>query len=168
MQVYIGKHASEIARPPRELAGVAVVELAAGERRVVSVDVPLHAVAKWFTGHGWAVESGEHTIEVGSSSRDIRQRTSVSLQGPDLRPMLHLESTIGEVLADPVAGPLLAAGLAELTPDDEADVEGMGQMLMSFPIGRVLGMAGGAVSTADVEALLEAANHARREDTRAT
>ncbi|WP_110208229.1 glycoside hydrolase family 3 C-terminal domain-containing protein [Nocardioides daejeonensis] len=161
VQVYAGKPASQLTRPPRALVGTAVVELAAGESRVVRVDVPLHALESWFTGYGWAVEAGEYTIEVGASSRDLRARTHVSLDGPDLRPLLHLESTLGEVLEDPVAGPLVAAGLAEMAPDEADDVEGMGQMLMSFPIGRVLTMAGGAVSTADIQALLDAANQAR-------
>src|SRR5690606_33242412 len=151
----------ELARPPRELVGVSVIELPAGESAVVSVDVPLEALEAWLVGLGWAVESGEYRPEVGASSRDIRAQASVSLDGPDLRPLLHLESTIGEVLADPVAGPLVAAGLAEMAPADGEDVEGMGQMMMSFPIGRVLGMAGDAVSAVDIQTLLDAANKAR-------
>lgn len=161
VQVYAGKPSSELARPPRELVGVSVVELAAGESTVVSVDVPLEALEAWFVGHGWAVEAGEYRIDVGASSRDIRASTSVSLDGPDLRPLLHLESTLEEVLADPVAGPLVAAALEEMAPADGEDVEGTGQMVMSFPIGRVLSMAGGAVDPVDVQALLDAANDAR-------
>ncbi len=161
VQVYAGKPASELARPPRELVGVRVVALAAGESQVVEVPVPLRELEKWFVGHGWAVEEGEHHFEVGASSRDLRLGTHVSVAGADLRPLLHLESTIEEVLADPVAGPLIAAGLAAQAPDGVDDVEGSAQMMMSFPIGRVVRMVGGAVSLADIQALLDAANAAR-------
>ncbi len=161
VQVYAGKPASELARPPRELVGIAVLVLAPGESRVAEVPVSLRELEKWFVGHGWAVEEGEYHLEVGASSRDLRLGTHVSVAGADLRPLLHLESTIEEVLADPVAGPLIAAGLAEQAPDDVDDVEGSAQMMMSFPIGRVIRMAGGAVSLNDIQALLDAANEAR-------
>ncbi|MFS3127064.1 glycoside hydrolase family 3 C-terminal domain-containing protein [Nocardioides sp. Bht2] len=163
VQVYVGKPGSQLARAPRELAGVAIVDLEPGESTVAEVRIPTSALAAWFTGRGWAVEDGEYHVAVGSSSRDLYGHTHVSIAGDDLREPLHLESTIAEVLADPVAGPLVAAGLADAAGSDGADdVEGVGQMMLSFPIGRVVKMAGGGVSLDDIQALLDAANAERR------
>ncbi|CAM3442798.1 glycoside hydrolase family 3 C-terminal domain-containing protein [Nocardioides dubius] len=161
VQVYVGKPSSQLARAPRELVGVAVVDLEPGESSIAEVRVPTGQLAAWFTGRGWAVEDGEYHVAVGTSSRALTGHTHISIAGDDLTEPLHLESTIAEVIADPIAGPLVAAGLAEQGADSADDVEGVGQMMMSFPIGRVVRMSGGAVSTDDIQALLDAANAER-------
>lgn len=159
VQVYVGRAESRLSRPPRELAGVAVVEVAAGATERVVVEIEREDLAVWLTGHGWLVEPGEHTVWVGASSRDLRLEGSLSLAGDEVTEKLDLESTVAEVLEDPIAGPVVAAVLADF--GGEGDVEGVGQMLTQFPIGRVARMSGGVVTPADVQALLDAANGPR-------
>ena len=65
---------------------------------------------------------------------------------------------------DPSLAELVDAALRDLLGDPTADGgEGVGvdRMLAQFPIGRVARMTQGAVSTADIQALLDAANAAR-------
>jgi hypothetical protein len=53
--------------------------LAPGETVEVRFTLPDRAFAHWdLAHHGWAVVPGEHEVRVGSSSRDIRARATVT------------------------------------------------------------------------------------------
>ncbi|MDT0201928.1 glycoside hydrolase family 3 C-terminal domain-containing protein [Nocardioides sp. AE5] len=160
VQAYVGLADSHLARPPREFAGVAVVEVPAGGTVPVEIRIARDDLARWFAGLGWRIEAGEYDVHLGASSRDLRLHGSMAIQAEPIAEPLHLESTVAEVLANPVAGPLVAAGLAEFegASGEVEDVEGMAQMMLQFPIGRVVKMSGGMVAAEDVMALLEAAN----------
>ncbi|MFC7139658.1 beta-glucosidase [Halosimplex aquaticum] len=68
-----------VARPERELAGFAAVELDAGERRQVSLTVPRRALERYDERDGWTVDPGEYVVAVGRSSRDLRLRAAVAV-----------------------------------------------------------------------------------------
>jgi beta-glucosidase len=75
-QVYLGLPAST-GEPPKRLVGWAKVELEPGETREVSVTVDptasSHPLSYWnVTTNGWEIASGDYTVYVGASSRDIR------------------------------------------------------------------------------------------------
>nr|WP_233263395.1 glycoside hydrolase family 3 C-terminal domain-containing protein [Halorhabdus sp. CUG00001] len=59
-------------RPERELGGFAAIDLDAGERTTVTIDLDDRAFARDDEGAGWTVDSGEYVIEVARSSRDAR------------------------------------------------------------------------------------------------
>ena len=110
----------------------------------------------------WVVEGGEYVVEVGASSRDIRATVAVDVDGDAVRVPLTRESSIGEVLAHPVAGQIIMQAMAA---DDSvmaglmAD-PGMFKMMESFPIGRLAAFPGMPVRREQVEQLLAAANAA--------
>ncbi|UOQ90763.1 glycoside hydrolase family 3 C-terminal domain-containing protein [Agromyces endophyticus] len=163
VQVYTGLAASTVQRAPRELKGFASVELAAGESREVSIAVRREDLAYWDTRvDRWVVEGGELTVEVGASSRDIRLTGTAAIDGDAVRLPLTMESSIGDVMADPIAGPAAAAALAGLAAGmGDTDVftdEGMAKMMGSFPIGRLVGFPGIPVSYEQIEQLIAAAN----------
>ncbi|MDR6970521.1 glycoside hydrolase family 3 C-terminal domain-containing protein [Leifsonia shinshuensis] len=165
VQVYTSLADSSVQRPVRELKGFASVELAAGESREVVIAVRRSDLAYWdIRAERWVVEGGEYTVEVGASSRDLRSRTTVSVDGDEVRLPLTRESSLGEVMAHPVAGPMVQsalAGMAQMMEGASAIMpEGvsMEKMMNSFPIGRVGMMAGGQVTTEMIDGLLAAAN----------
>ncbi len=162
VQVYVSLPGSAVVRPPRELKGFAKVFLAAGESRDVTVAVRRDDLAYWDTRiDGWIVEGGDYTVEVAASSRDIRQTVSVEVEGDPVRVALTMESSVGEVLGHPIAGPLvrqaLSSGDGGSTGALLADPS-MLTMMASFPIGRLTSFPGVPVSREQVEQLVAAAN----------
>ena len=80
-QLYAGLPGSSIDRAIRELKGFSKVYLEPGESRRIEIEVPVSKLAYWNeTQNGWAVEPGKYRFEIGTSSRDIRQTVSVSVQ----------------------------------------------------------------------------------------
>jgi beta-glucosidase len=66
VQVYASRPNSAVERPPRWLAGFAVVEADPGEEVVVDVTIAPRALAHW--DGGWVVEPGEFRFEAQASS----------------------------------------------------------------------------------------------------
>lgn len=162
VQLYSSLPAAVTQRPPRELKAFASVALDAGETRAVTLRVRRKDLAYWDVRvDSWIVEGGTYILEVAASSRDVRATVPVEVAGDPVTLPLSRSSSIGEVMADPVAGPILQAAVAEMmggAPDavslmpDGVDLQ---KMLDSFPIGRV-GMFAADVDPAMVDALLGA------------
>ncbi|MCD1571495.1 glycoside hydrolase family 3 C-terminal domain-containing protein [Agromyces mediolanus] len=167
VQLYTGLAGSAVQRAPRELKAFASVELAAGESRVVELAVRREDLAYWDVRvHRWVVEGGEYLVSVGASSRDLRVEAGVAVEGDAVRLPLTMESSIGDLMGDPVAGPIVAQALGGLFGGDPAmaamaDDEGMAKMMASFPIGRLVGFPGIPVTREQIEQLLQAANAGR-------
>ena len=162
VQVYTSLPGSAVVRAPRELKGFAKVALAAGESREVAVLVRREDLAYWDTRIGaWVVEPGTYAVEVGASSRDIRSTASVDVEGAAVRVPLNLESSMGEVLAHPVAAQLIQQALAaggDSTAGSLMADPSMFKMMASFPIGRLASFPGMPFGREQVEQLLAAAN----------
>lgn len=80
-----------------------------------------------------------------------------------MRLPLSLEWTLGEILADPVAGPLFVEALSTAGPSELPDAgTGLGvdimRMVSTIPIGRMIAFSGGRLDRRRLEALLAAAN----------
>jgi len=171
VQVYTALTGSRVQRPPRELKAFASVALDAGETREVSLTVRRKDLAYWdIRVDAWIVEGGSYTVDVAASSRDIRSSVTVEVDGDDVVVPLSRQSSIGDVLAHPVAGPALAAAMASMmdgAPDmvvSLAEDTDLARMIAAFPIGRagmLAAAAGGSgVDPAAIDALLAAANEA--------
>jgi beta-glucosidase len=160
VQLYSSLPAALVQRPPRELKAFASVVLEAGETREVPLRVRRKDLAYWDVRvDSWIVEGGTYTLDVAASSRDVRATVRVDVAGDPVALPLSRSSSIGEVMADPVAGPILQAAVAEMmggAPDAAGLVpEGVDlqKMLDSFPIGRI-GMFAAGVDPAAIDALL--------------
>lgn len=169
VQVYVAPLASAVQRAPRELKAFSSVALAAGETRTVDLVVRREDLAYWDVRvDRWIVEPGVYRVEVAASSRDIRSTSTVDVDGDVVSLPLTMESSIGDVMAHPVAGPIVMGALggflgelngadssaASMMPNDEA----MEKMMASFPIGRLIGFPGIEVTHEQVEQLLAGAN----------
>jgi beta-glucosidase len=134
-QLYVGDPEAGVARPPRELKGFAAVELGPGEQRRITFALHARDLSYWSsTERGWLLEGGEFTIEVGASSRDIRQSATVTVGAPRPRPPLTAGSSLDEWLADADGAARLreAAGAAAILGDAE-----LRRVIGNFPLGRL-------------------------------
>ncbi|MGV9193758.1 glycoside hydrolase family 3 C-terminal domain-containing protein [Microbacterium sp. MC2] len=170
VQVYTSLPAGAVQRPVRELKAFASVALEAGESREVVVPVRRADLAYWdIRIDGWVVEGGDYVVDVAASSRDIRASVTVAVTGDDVVLPLSRESSLGEVMRHPVAGPVVQAQIAQMMAgmDGAASImpEGVDftKMLESFPIGRIGIMAGlgggdGGVDAEMIDGLIAMAN----------
>ncbi|MEF3402791.1 glycoside hydrolase family 3 C-terminal domain-containing protein [Agromyces sp. CCNWLW203] len=166
VQVYTGLAASGVQRAPRELKAFANVALEAGESRVVEIPIRSEDLAYWdIRVDRWVVEPGAYRVEVGASSRDIRLSAVVEVEGEQVRLPLSLESSIAELAADPVAGPIVmqamgsfASGMADTDIFDEGGLE---KMMASFPIGKLAGFPGVPVTPEQIQQLIDLSNSQR-------
>ncbi|MBN9176515.1 MAG: glycoside hydrolase family 3 C-terminal domain-containing protein [Microbacterium sp.] len=165
VQAYVAPVASAVQRAPRELKAFASVALEPGETRSVSLTVRRDDLAYWDTRvDRWVVEGGEYTVEVAASSRDVRSTVTVAIDGDQVVLPLSRESSMGEVLAHPIAGPIIQAAIAQMMQGMEgvADImpEGVDPtaMMASFPFGRISMMAGDAASPEMIDGLIAMAN----------
>ena len=137
VQVYTSLADSVVQRAPRELKGFAVVALEPDETTTVEVTLRRSELAYWDVRvDGWVVEGGEYVVEVGASSRDLRSRTSVLIEGESVELPLSLASSIDEVLEHPKAGPALRA-VIDAQFGAGSDII---KILGNFPVGRLDGI----------------------------
>ena len=167
VQVYAGLPASEVARPPRSLVAFTGVTLDAGESRRIEVLVERGDLAVWeVRADRWGVEGGEYVLAVGASSRDLRLTGSVPVTGDAVDAPFTRESTVGDLLADRAAGPLvrqLFAGFLPSAPEDGGSGRStnLERMVASLPLDRLPTFARGAIDDAQLDQLLEYANGLR-------
>jgi beta-glucosidase len=72
-QVYVGQLPTAVPTPPKQLAGVARLTLRPGHSKRVTVELDPRSLSYWDTAsQRWVTPSGDVSVLVGSSSRDIR------------------------------------------------------------------------------------------------
>lgn len=160
VQVYTGLPGSAVPRALRALTAFTVVEVPAGGTAAVQLDIPRDDLAYFHPQAGvWTVEGGDYTVEVGASSRDLRLRASVAVDGDVLDLPLDEESTLGEWLEHPRAGALLretvstgGGSLRAMFADPE-----MLKMVSSMPLGRIALFPGSPLDDAAISGLMSAA-----------
>lgn len=165
VQVYTALPGSHVQRPVRELKGFASVALAAGESREVVITARRADLAYWDRRvDRWVVEGGRYRVDVGASSRDIRSSVTVDVEGDAVRIPLTRESSLAEVMAHPVVGPMVQAAMAQLTGGMEGleailpEGVPVEKMMASMPIGRASMMGGDAVTPEMIDGLIAMAN----------
>ncbi len=148
VQVYVGDVDSTVDRPVRELRAFTKLELASGRSVPVEFELSARDLSFFSPDHGrWVLESGDFEISVGASSRDLRLRTTVTVQAAELGRLLAPESPVGEWLAHPVAGPLLLHALNSAQGSSVAQDPEILRMVESLPLDRLLTMSGGRLDT---------------------
>ncbi|MGV8908071.1 MAG: glycoside hydrolase family 3 C-terminal domain-containing protein [Propionicimonas sp.] len=139
VQAYVGIAESKVVRVPRELRGFAEVTLDPGGSRRVELAIAVEDLAYWSViDHGWVVEAGTYTVDVGSSSRDLRVAARVDLAGNEPSRPLTLQSTVAEALAVPGFEAVLKP-LVGIFGDDDPD---MIRMMEAMPLAALVGFSG--------------------------
>ncbi|MEU6374792.1 glycoside hydrolase family 3 C-terminal domain-containing protein [Streptomyces sp. NPDC046909] len=91
-QLYTRAVDPSVPRPRRELVAHRRITLAPGEKAELAFQVPLSALEFWDVAHSrWRLEPGPYDLMAGSSSEDIRLRTTVVLDGDPGGPRLVAE-----------------------------------------------------------------------------
>lgn len=162
VQFYRALPGSRVSRPPHELTGFGSVTLEPGASAPVSVLLRRADLAYWDVRvDRWVVEGGDYEVAAGASSRDLRVRGVIGVDGDPVSVPITSESTLGEVLADPEAAERFMAVVAERFGEGAAATgEALGTdlsaVIESIPIGR-LGLLAGQGSSADLAGLLSGA-----------
>lgn len=81
-QLYVRDPVASITRPVKQLKGFARMQLAAGETKRVSMELPMDALGLYDHAMRYIVEPGLIEVMVGASSDDIRLRDKLEIVGP--------------------------------------------------------------------------------------
>jgi beta-glucosidase len=155
-QFYVGLPSSRVARPPRQLAGFASVQLDPGEMATVEVLLERDDLTYWDVRvDDWVLEGGDYQVEAGSSSRDIRLTATVPLPGDPVDLPLTLQSTLREVAERPEALQRLLALVAEVMPPIAGAGADAAALMADIPVGRLAAFAGGRVSAEQLQRVLD-------------
>ena len=80
VELYVHDLKPQIDKPVRELKGFAKVALQTGETRAIQFTIRSRALAYFDTiGHQWKADAGDYEIQIGVSSRDLKQKAVLSL-----------------------------------------------------------------------------------------
>ncbi len=126
VQLYVAPKGGTVIRPVRELKAFEKIELAPGETKKVQFTLDRRAFAYWSTQiHDWHVESGEYEIQIGRNAQDIVLSHSVAVESEVHIPkVFDLNSTMGEILADPKGKAVLEQAMASMAGAGEAQEMG--------------------------------------------
>lgn len=81
VQVYASKSDSKITRAAQELKGFQKVLVTAGNAETVTIKVPVKELAYYNVGaKKWTVEPGKYTLNIGNSSRGIKNKIDVVIK----------------------------------------------------------------------------------------
>jgi beta-glucosidase len=172
VEVYVGPASDLRWRPVRELKGFAKVALAPGQRTTVHFHLGFRDFATYdIRMHDWVVPSGDYTVAVGGSSRDLPLQRSVHLTATrPTAPPLTRNSMLKEFAAQPAGAQVYAAlkdrivaifGLEpkpDETPSARAAREQSTAATLMFmnetPVSRLVGFSRGSFTEAMLDDLL--------------
>ena len=173
-QLYVGDVESTAIRPLRELKGFEKVSLAPGESKEVHFILDKRSFATWNEQiHDWYVETGDFTVEVGSSSRDLPCKACVKVSSTTKLPRHYDMNTIlGDIMTDPEASAAFKPVFDSLKTifgpmadevESEAASEAIGQdmvmaMMKYMPLRGLMSFGGTRESVAQIEALVKSLN----------
>lgn len=167
VELYVGDDESTVIRPVRELKGFEKVELAPGEEKTVEFTLDKRAFAFYDTDlKDWRVETGDFTVFVGGSSRDLPLSAGVRVGSTArVKKTFTLNSTFGDILADPkgkeIVGQMMQSmgmGGAEQAGGGIMSSEAMAAMMGYMPLRGIAMFAGDAVSPEMLQGLVDALN----------
>ena len=172
-QLYVGDAESTLIRPVRELKGFAKIDLRPGESREVTFTLDKRSFACWNSQiHDWHVETGDFTIEVGSSSRDLPLKGTVRVESTVELPRHYtMDSIFMDIMADPKAKevmmPLIRRTMEIFSHEEngsnseaakEAVTEDMTMAMMQYMPLRGVFSFGGGVSAEQADEMLRQLN----------
>jgi beta-glucosidase len=168
VQLYVSKDGG-VQRPPQELRAFRSVAIAAGAKSTVRMTITRNDLAYWDIDlHRWVVEGGTYRVHAAASSRDIRLTVPVELTGDAVRRPFTENSTVAELLANPVAARVIAeaiqkgGGEQQDVASEELGIDAQ-QSGMRIPVGRIRSLSGGrSLGKDELTALLAAVNDGDR------
>lgn len=132
VQLYVSAKDSKVIRPVRELRAFDKIALNPGETKTVRFELDARAYTYWNMDiHNWHVESGNYEIQIGKSASEIVLKENVKVESGTVIPKeYNMNSTMGEILADPKGKAILEQAMGALSggmvPDTMAEDDGGG------------------------------------------
>lgn len=169
VQLYIHDKEASVQRPEKELKGFAKVELAPGEEKEVSFTLDSRSFAYYSEELGdWYVETGDFTVMIGKSSRDIVLTTDLSITGTKTIPFVaDCTTTVGDIMKYVKnAQELMQKYGGQLTPSlpmdnvdslGEGTAEMMRQMMAGTPLHSIISF-GADITSKDVQDMIDFLN----------
>ncbi len=171
VQVYVSTKTSHVNRPIHELRDFQKVSLDPGETKTVQFKLGRRAFSYWNSEiSDWHVEPATYEIQVASSSRDIRLRDEIFIRGRKLRQTYTLDSTIGDLMEDPIANQYIqqmmkqSAFLEQAKPEESdaakqaISAEMMQAMMNYMPVRAVISFGFAEISLKELQGLLDQLN----------
>lgn len=165
VQLYVSDVESSVIRPEKELKGFAKVELQPGEEKEVAFELDKRSFAFYDVQlKDWRVETGEFAVLVGASSADIRLRDTLVVRSTmRLEKRFNRNSTVGDLLADPVGAPAIKEMLKHSPFPLPENAEGeAAEMMAAFakymPLRALVSFSGGALTDEALQAWLDGLN----------
>nr|WP_281346965.1 fibronectin type III-like domain-contianing protein [Streptococcus ovuberis] len=152
VQLYVSPVDSRLIRPLKELRAFDKIQLAKGETKTVTFELDKRAFAYWETEiHDWYVEDLDYEISFDRSAEETIASTIVHVTpGQPLPKVYTLNSTMGEIMADPRGKIILeqamgsvmenpeAAEVAENSGGDAVSDQMMAAMMEGMPLRQLL------------------------------
>ena len=125
VQLYVAPKNSTVIRPVRELRAFEKTGIAPGETKTVTFLLDSRAYAYWSTEiHGWHVESGEYEVQIGKNAQDIILSRTVYVESEHMIPKVFtLNTTMGEILADPKGKAVFEQAMSGMAGSDAQEAE---------------------------------------------
>lgn len=122
VQVYVSAKDSKVIRPVRELKAFEKIELQPGETKTVSFTLDARAYTYWNTDiHDWHVETGSYEIQIGKSAQEVILAKEIWMGSEKVLPKVFtLNSTMGEIMADPKGKAILEQAMGALMSGAQA------------------------------------------------
>lgn len=167
VQLYVQDDESTVIRPVKELKGFEKVTLAPGEEKTVEFTLEKRAFAYYDTELAdWHVETGDFTILIGKSSRDIQLSGKVHVESTvTVKRVFTMNSTFGDIMADPKGKEIIGQVMgqmganAPMKPDGDEGFDAMMMAMMGYmPLRAIAMFAGDAVKPEMLQGLLDALN----------
>ena len=80
VQLYVARPGATVEWPAKELKAFARVALKAGEKKTVTLEIPLKDLRYWNVGkNAWDLEHGKLQLLLGAASDDIRRQAEVTI-----------------------------------------------------------------------------------------
>ena len=163
VQLYLHDPESRLRRPPQALRAFRKVALAPGETTTVQFALQGKDFAAWDDRRDrWIVESGAYEVRVGTSSRDLPLRATVTIEGPpaDQGPVLDRYSTIDQWLQDPQGRPVIQPLLKKMMGamgggNGGGEQPGMSEIFGSLPLTALPSLSGGALTENRIDQLVQ-------------
>jgi beta-glucosidase len=145
VQVYLDETSPTAQTPPQQLRGFAKQHLQPGESATVTIPIAREDLGYYsLPANAWVFEGGDVGVRVGSSSRDIRLTTRITVPGHPVIVPLTVWSTLGEWFHHPTGGPAIKTLI-----EQRGGIKGRIADLLSDDIGR------GSVLGVPLQGLLE-------------
>ena len=179
VQLYVAPKGGTIIRPVRELKAFEKTELAPGETKTVTFELDSRAYAYWNTEiHDWHVETGAYEIQICRNAQEVLLSEEVQVESETVLPKVYtLNSTMGEIMADPKGKAILEQAMSEMegmdgesTEEQMQDDSGvindemMAAMMEAMPLRQMLSFVPGVTKEAlnQLVAALNAAEYSYR------